>query len=764
MVLNKFINLRLEEYYEKFKQIIALEKFKPVSEKNIEETSSLGVKDIGERSKPFNNLLKEMNKKLHQGDQKRLETLINVNANFNKFSKEIFFEKKHERPVEIKTYSELNMVKTHNLLSDWKECMIQANESIKSMVREVKSQIDLEIQNKLKAASHASARKNIGESTIPKEIVDTLMRFQSLVNFIFERGIRGSFENSVSQFIGKFSDVLSYLSECLNMTPEEFQSKTMDIEDIRKIADDAIFKHRMKKRIKLKCELKYNPKEGVYFHPRIEGWKSTIVNIMDEAIKLIMNCQCLFTSDLGYARETKLVLVIADPETDPFVVKQKALLENVLTSLIYVPMQLQEIGNKYRHILDSDKDSFQTELLKEGTTNEEYRDQLQKLKSAKERLETLFPENEMFLGIFEVNCTSVREFFSQQITKLNKLLFKCIKARISQDSDRIDDAVKEVMNQLQTTPPAIEELVEQNKFLNTIETRRVDIQNIIFGVFSKIGLLEEYQHKLTEKELERTFEAFLKTLDVVKIKRMAVLKNSTLWGEYKDQLRSDTSVLLSEAGTLKEKLDSLQTQQSLKDYEKIWMEYNQLGEQINKATATAELIASREKLFMQQNTSFEELYNTKRLFTPYENFWTITRDYNIHEPQWRTGAITELDREKVREEVHTAIATLKKYIDNDFLADPGAQQIANTVLQYFIDFKPMLPLIYDLRNPAMQERHWKILRRDTKIEIPEGLQISLQELRNKGIENFKEQINEISDYATKERALMQVIAFFRLIL
>ncbi len=750
----------IEEYYERFKEVMPVEKFRPVAEKIIEETSKKGVIDIGERSRPFFGLLKEMNKKLHQSDPKRLETLVSVNTYFNKFRKEIFFEKRFDRSVELKTYVEMNTVKAHYLLSDWKECMIQASDKIKSMLRDVKAEIDREIQLKLKAASHESARKNIGESKIPEEILQTMTRFQSLVNFIFERGIRQSFEQSVDQFIFNFDEILGFLAESLDISRDNLTKTPLDIEKIRKVADDAIFKHRMKRRMRLKCELKYKPGEGVYVRPRAAQWKQDITKLVDEIEKLIINCPCLFTSELGYARESRLVLVIADQDNDPFSKERKQQLCQILDALLYVQGQLETAANEYKAILDSDKENLREKLMKPSVTNEEYDAELQKLRKAQERLETLFPEDQLFLGLFEVNCKKVRELFSYQIAKLYKQLFQCVKGRIAQDADDIDVAVKEIIQQLDKEPPAIEELVDQNLFLQTIENRRVDIQNIIIGIFKRITLLEQYQHPLTEKEMARAFAAFMRTLDIVKLKREAMVRNSTLWGKYKDDLRAETAVLLLDAGKLKEKLDQLQLKTEIKDYGNISYEYNQLGDQISQAINKSEVIITREKLFMLPNTSFEELYNTRKLFAPYEATWNITRDYFYHYPQWTTGPITDLDREKLNKEVNGSMAALKDYISNAFLSDPKSQNIAGIVLQHFVDFKPMLPLIYDLRNPAMQKRHWEALKQATAIEIPADGQISLKELLNKGIEKHKEQINEISDYATKERELLQANPVF----
>jgi len=750
-----------EEYYEKFKEIIPLAKFNPAAEKIIEETNTKGVIEIKDRSRPFFGLLKEMNKKLNQGDSKKLKTLLSVNANCHKLLGKYYFDKRSDKAIELKTYFDMNVARNHDIISDWKEFMIQASNEIIGIHNDIKGQIDADFKMKLEAAYYESARRNVGESKIPEEVLQTMIRFQELVNFIFERGIRQSFEGSVERFIQNYDTIRNFMADSLGFPSEALETFEFTIEDLRKIADDAIFKYRMRNMTRLKCLLKYDSNIGVYISPRINKWKEGMMNLIYDTMKAIMNCPCLFSAALGYARESRVVMVIENLETDPFTIAKKEELEKILDGLLHIPIQLEKVANQYRDILSADKESIKETFSKTSVTNEEYDAELGRLKNAQQRLNTLFPEDTMSLGLFIVNCKYVKDFFSVQITKLTKLVCQCVKHRIVQHADTIDNTVKEIVTLLEEEPPMIEKLVEQNKFIQGLERKRRDIQNVIIAMIDKITLLEEYQHPLNEKEYARNAESFGRTLDILKLKRNAVVRNASLWGLYKDKLKHETSLLLIEAGQLKERFDLLQVKNDLENYSKITYEYNQLGEDINQAINKAELVLTREKLFLLTNTSFEELYNTKKLFIPYEHLWNITRDYFDFYPQWTTGPITDLNRDKLMEDMNMSINDLRGFIANEFASDASTQEIAKEVLQKFLDFKPLIPLIYDLRNPAMQKRHWDVLNQITGLDIPADGKISLNELLSRGIEKWKEQVNDISDFASKEKTLLHEIEKMR---
>jgi dynein heavy chain len=62
-----------------------------------------------------------------------------------------------------------------------------------------------------------------------------------------------------------------------------------------------------------------------------------------------------------------------------------------------------------------------------------------------------------------------------------------------------------------------------------------------------------------------------------------------------------------------------------------------------------------------------------------------------------------------------------------------------------------MPLISDLRDEAMRERHWKELKFEVKEEFDEtAAEFSLEKIFDLGLNNHGEKINELADNARKE--------------
>lgn len=73
-------------------------------------------------------------------------------------------------------------------------------------------------------------------------------------------------------------------------------------------------------------------------------------------------------------------------------------------------------------------------------------------------------------------------------------------------------------------------------------------------------------------------------------------------------------------------------------------------------------------------------------------------------------------------------------------------------------FKRTMPLIQDLKNDAMRDRHWSQIK--TEIQKPldhESSSFTLEKIIGLGLDQFSEQISEISAAASKELSIEQVL-------
>ena len=92
------------------------------------------------------------------------------------------------------------------------------------------------------------------------------------------------------------------------------------------------------------------------------------------------------------------------------------------------------------------------------------------------------------------------------------------------------------------------------------------------------------------------------------------------------------------------------------------------------------------------------------------------------------------------------------------LQDKG-WSICDSLKQKIETFKRTMPLIQDLRNPAMRPRHWDQLKEEVQRPFDENSkEFTLELIIELGLDQYSEAIGEISAAASKELAIENALS------
>ena len=85
-------------------------------------------------------------------------------------------------------------------------------------------------------------------------------------------------------------------------------------------------------------------------------------------------------------------------------------------------------------------------------------------------------------------------------------------------------------------------------------------------------------------------------------------------------------------------------------------------------------------------------------------------------------------------------------------------EISEAIKSRIDQFKRTMPLIQDLKNDAMRERHWTQIKSEVQKPFEHaGDTFTLEKIINLGLDQFSEQISEISAAASKELSIEQIL-------
>ena len=140
-------------------------------------------------------------------------------------------------------------------------------------------------------------------------------------------------------------------------------------------------------------------------------------------------------------------------------------------------------------------------------------------------------------------------------------------------------------------------------------------------------------------------------------------------------------------------------QQALKDYE-----------------AKAQIFNTREALFGEPATEYEQLAKLVKDFEPYASLWTTAADWQKWQREWLDGPLLDLQPDDVEKSFVGAQRGVAKLIKS-FKDTPGCLNIAKALKGEMAGFSGNVPVVQALRNPGMRDRHWDALSAELRFEL-----------------------------------------------
>lgn len=192
------------------------------------------------------------------------------------------------------------------------------------------------------------------------------------------------------------------------------------------------------------------------------------------------------------------------------------------------------------------------------------------------------------------------------------------------------------------------------------------IRELINDVMGKMSLLEAYQYKLLEEEFTRTWISFSKPLDIFKAEFLCRRRLNRDQKDFFQDLRLMIEKLMKDFDEIKIEYDILQRSEELTEYEDSVIKCDALLEKLDRALDIAEIANRREGLFKLRKTDFKDIEKLKNEFMPYNIMWNLARDYFYKIGTWMNGPLSEIDRDKITQEITEACQTLVKLERVDF--------------------------------------------------------------------------------------------------
>ncbi|XP_048588102.1 dynein axonemal heavy chain 2 isoform X2 [Nematostella vectensis] len=161
-------------------------------------------------------------------------------------------------------------------------------------------------------------------------------------------------------------------------------------------------------------------------------------------------------------------------------------------------------------------------------------------------------------------------------------------------------------------------------------------------------------------------------------------------------------------------------------------------------------------IFKIEQALSKDLQNLEKDLEHLEQVWTVTKEWEELWDTWKVGKFVELVTTDMETQAQLLFKRLNKIIRE--VKDKN-WEICDSIKSRIEQFKRTMPLIQDLKNSAMRDRHWSQIK--TEVQKPfdhTGDYFTLEKIIELGLDQFGEQICEISGAASKELSIEQAIS------
>ena len=408
---------------------------------------------------------------------------------------------------------------------------------------------------------------------------------------------------------------------------------------------------------------------------------------------------------------------------------------------------------KYRHLWDADKAQFRRRYAKRDWPLKQYKIDIDEFRRQENDIRQADESLRLPFGCVSLDASRLREALIRHARQWQDLLCNLLNENARKELRELHFLMKDTSTQLMSEPRNLDELSTSIRTLNHFKTNKESIEQRFAPVEEMYELLASYDVQVPEEEVNMLqnlrgewdeFQGMLAEADQMLMNSKTGMKKG---------LQQELEKFTSDITELRESsLKGLPTGSDLSvgDAKEILAEYRSKVKSFRKKED--ELKPGLE-IFEIAAPEHSELVDLEKDLENLTQIWGLMEDWEISWESWKKGKFGDLDVETM----NTAALQLNKNVGR--MRDMSKTGVWKTLKQKIETFLKTLPLIQNLRNPAMRPRHWGQLMEHIGVNFePEADDFTMERVFDLGLATHADFIGELSDTANKELNIEQSLA------
>ncbi|KAJ3242061.1 Dynein heavy chain 2, axonemal [Chytriomyces hyalinus] len=304
---------------------------------------------------------------------------------------------------------------------------------------------------------------------------------------------------------------------------------------------------------------------------------------------------------------------------------------------------------------------------------------------------------------------------------------------------------------LQAPPNDLNHLSESLALLGQLQMDSAAIEAQFNPIHEQYQILEKYEVQIREEE-KRQLESLPAAWAAMQV---AMGEADKMLQESKSKFKSD---LLSSVEDFSKGMASVREEFSTKGpfsaqygVDKALKAIAEYKQMMQNAAEQESNLQKGLRVFKLEQPPSKEIGQINSEIDSLQQIWSLTQEWVAVWEDWRTKPFLTLDAAEMEEYVQRYLKKLQK-----MPKDMKEWDVFTNLKEKISQCRRTIPVLQDLKNPAMRERHWsQIMEEIGKTFDPNSPQFSLEKIFEIGLDQYAESVSALSGAATKELSIEQ---------
>jgi dynein heavy chain len=275
-------------------------------------------------------------------------------------------------------------------------------------------------------------------------------------------------------------------------------------------------------------------------------------------------------------------------------------------------------------------------------------------------VQKMIPDSIKIGSMFLINCVELRTLLVAKHRLIYERLLANQLTKCNETQAQMTEQYNLIRNRLRYIPKDVEELDDLNGYIDSIPTLLQPLDDELKLLQLNHALLDKFEVMPSPEEFLDKWNIYASQSSIHTLCAETATRLGETMEEFRGDMHQEQLEFEESMNVLNGEVNSFGQFKDVKRVDQVYDYAKQIEAKLLKAEEDSRTFNSREGLFDEEVTEYDQLAGIRKSFEPYNNLWSATFFWVKNYKVWTTGSFLELDGEQLERDVQSNYNTINK--------------------------------------------------------------------------------------------------------